>query len=186
MRRAQKVDSVRAIEEDLGRATVALLAEYRGLTAGQLNRFRRAVREAHGRCRVAKNTLTKRAVSASRYQPLGPMLRGPVALILGFTDPVAVAKLTVKFAEELPKLEIKAGVLDGRVLPAADVKALATLPAREVVIAQLLGLLQAPAVQVLRTLNEPAARLARLVDALGKRAGQGTQEGSAAAPGGGQ
>src|ERR1700746_4040733 len=100
MKRAEKVESVRAIEQDLGRATVALLAEYRGLTAGQMNRFRRAVREAQGRCRVAKNNLTRRGVSASRYQPLGTMLHGPMALILGFRDPVAITKLTVRFAEE--------------------------------------------------------------------------------------
>jgi large subunit ribosomal protein L10 len=186
MRRAEKVDSVRAIQEDLGRATVALVAEYRGLTAGQMNRFRRAVREAEGRCRVAKNTLTKRAISASRYEPLAPMLRGPMALILGFRDPVGVAKLAVKFADELPKLAIRGGMLDGQMLPAAEVKALATLPSREVLVAQLLGLLQAPAGQLLRTLNEPAARLARLVDALGKRAGDGTAHGSPAAEGGGQ
>src|SRR5204863_339477 len=84
-----------------------------------------------------------------------------------------VAKLAVKFAEELPKLEIKAAMLGDRILPAAEVKALATLPSREVLLAQLLGLLQAPATQLLRTLNEPAARLARLVDALAKRAGHG-------------
>jgi len=174
MRRAEKVESVAGLQADLGRATVAVLAEYRGLTAGQMDRLRRAVREAEGRCRIAKNTLARRALSASRYEPLGPMLRGPVALMLGFKDPVAIAKLASKFADELPKLEIKAAVLDGQVLPAAEVKALATLPSREVVIARLLGLLQAPAGQLLRTLNEPAARLARLVDAVGR-----TREGAA-------
>jgi large subunit ribosomal protein L10 len=167
MRRAEKLDSVRVIQDDLGRATVAVLAEYRGLTVVQLNRFRRAVREAQGRCRVTKNTLARRAVTASRYEKLSPMLSGPTALILGFKDPVVIAKLAVKFAEELPKLEIKGAVLDGQVLPAAEVKALASLPSREVLLAQLLGLLQAPAAQLLRTLNEPAARLARLVAALG-------------------
>ena len=105
------------------------------------------------------------------------MLSGPLALILGFKDPVTIAKLAVKFAEELPKLEIKGAVLDGQVLPPAEVKALATLPSRDILLAQLLGLLQAPAAQLLRTLNEPAARLARLVDAIGKR--QTTSEGSA-------
>ena len=169
MRRAEKVENVRGLQDDLGRATVAVLAEYRGLTAGQLNRFRRAVREAQGRCRVGKNTLAKRAVAATRYEKLTPLLSGPTALILGFKDPVALAKLAVKFADELPKLEIKGAVLDGQVLPPAEVKALANLPAREVILAQLLGLLQAPATQLLRTLNEPAARLARLVDAIGKR-----------------
>ncbi|HZT10973.1 MAG TPA: 50S ribosomal protein L10 [Actinomycetota bacterium] len=169
MKRAEKVDSVQELQNDLGRATVTVLAEYRGLTVTQMNRFRRAVRDADGRCRVAKNTLAKRAVTSSRYERLTPLLRGPMALIIGFKDPVAIAKLAVKFAEELPKLEIKGAVLDGQVLPPAEVKALATLPSREVVMAQLLGLLQAPATQLLRTLNEPAARVARLVDALGKR-----------------
>ena len=176
MRRAEKVDSVREIQDDLGRATVAVLAEYRGLTVVEMNRFRRAVREAQGRCRVAKNTLARRAVSTGRYEQLTPMLRGPLALILGFKDPVAIAKLAVKFADELPKLEIRGALLGGQILPAAEVKALASLPPREVLLAQLLGLLQAPAAQLLRTMNEPAARLARLVDAIGKRSGQsGTQ-----------
>lgn len=171
MNRAEKTDNVAALTQDLGRATMAILAEYRGLTAGEMNRLRRAVRDADGRCRVTKNTLVRRAVTTSRYEKLEPMLRGPLALIVGFKDPITIAKLTVKFADELPKLEIKGAVLDGQVLPAAGVKALAALPSREVLLAQLLGLLQAPATQLLRTLNEPASRLARLVDAIGKRAG---------------
>ena len=180
MKRAEKTDRVRELKDDLERATVAVLAEYRGLTVVQMNRFRRAVREADGQCRVGKNTLARRAVEASRYEQLKPMLQGPLALILGFKDPVAVAKLAVKFAEELPKLEIKGAVLDGQVLPVAEVKALATLPSREVLLSQLLGLLQAPAAQLLRTLNEPAARVARLVDSIGKRAGSGAGEQNAA------
>ncbi|TMA33088.1 MAG: 50S ribosomal protein L10 [Deltaproteobacteria bacterium] len=171
MRRAEKLETIQELESDLRRATVAVLADYRGLTAGQMNRLRKAVREADGRCRVAKNTFARRAVDESRRPSLEPLLRGPLAMILGFRDPVAIAKLAVKFAEEMPKLEIKAAVLGERVLPAAEVKALATLPSREVLLAQFLGLLQAPATQLLRTLNEPGARLARLVDALAKRAG---------------
>jgi len=180
MRKAEKIDSVQEIQDDLGRATVAVLAEYRGLTVVQMNRFRRAVREANGRCRVAKNTLARRAVAQGRYDQITPMLRGPLALIFGFKDPVAIAKLAVKFADELPSLEIKGAVLGSQVLPPAEVKALASLPPREVVLAQLLGLLQAPAGQLLRTLNEPAARLARLVDAIGKRSQQGATQSDAA------
>ncbi len=169
MRRAEKVDAVQNLEGELQRATVTVVAEYRGLTVTEMNRLRRAVREADGRFRVAKNTLARRAASVGRHEKLAPMLRGPLALIMGFRDPVALAKLAVKFAAELPKLEIKGAVLDGELLPAAEVKALATLPSREVLLAQLLGLLQAPATQLVRTINEPAASLARLVDALGKR-----------------
>jgi large subunit ribosomal protein L10 len=179
MKRAEKVENVHELEGDLGRATVAVLAEYRGLTAGEMNRLRRAVREANGRCRVSKNTLAQRAAGASRYEKLGPMFRGPLALILGFRDPVAIAKLAVKFADELPKLEIKGAVLDGQLLLPAEVKALAALPPREVLMAQLLGLLQTPAGRLLRTLNEPAASLARLVDQIGKTRAASAPEGAA-------
>lgn len=176
MRRAEKTEVVGSVQQDLERATVAVLAEYRGLTAGELDRLRKAVRQADGRCRVSKNTLTRRAAAGSRFEKLTPHLRGPSAVILGFRDPVAIAKLAVQLAEELPKLEIKCAVLDGNVLPLPEVKALATLPSREVLLAQLLGLLQAPATQLVRTLNEPAARLARLVDAIGKRQGDATEQ----------
>ena len=173
MKRAEKVANVEALSGDFAKASVTVLAEYRGLTALQMNRLRRVVREADGRCRVAKNRLAKRAIDGSPYAPLGDMLTGPTALIIGFKDPVTIAKIAVKLADEMPKLAIKGAVLDGQVVPAAGVKALADLPPREVVLGQLLGLLQAPASQLLRTLNEPGARLARLVDALAKRADGG-------------
>jgi large subunit ribosomal protein L10 len=170
MNRAEKVENVGALTDDFAKASVAVLAEYRGLTAGQMNKLRRVVREAEGRCRVAKNRLAKRAIGGSRYESLGDMLKGPTALIIGFKDPVAIAKIAMKLADEMPKLSIKGAVLDGQVVPPAGVKALAELPPREVVLAQLLGLIQAPASKLVRTLNEPGARLARLVDALAKRA----------------
>ena len=170
MKRAEKVESVTEITTDLGRAQVAVLAEYRGLTAGQMNHLRRVVRAANGRCRVTKNTLAKRAATGSPYEKLVPLFEGPLAMLLGFRDPVELAKVATKLADELPKLEIKAAVLNGQVLAASEVKALAELPPREVVLAQLLGLLQAPASRLLRTLNEPAAGLARLIDALRARA----------------
>jgi large subunit ribosomal protein L10 len=170
MRRAEKVEAVQDIEGDLGRARVAVLAEYRGLTVKDMDRLRRAVREVDGRCRVTKNRLARRAAGTSRFEKLSPMLRGPLAMLLGFRDPVAVAKVAVRFAEELPSLEIKGAVLDGQLLAADGVKALASLPPREVVVAQLLGLIQAPATRLVRVLNEPAAGVARLVEALRKRA----------------
>lgn len=178
MRRAEKVEVVEAVQQDFQRATVAVLAEYRGLTAGELDRLRKEVRQADGRCRVTKNTLARRAVGGSRFEPLMAQLRGPTAVVLGFRDPVTIAKLAVKLADELPKLEIKCAVLDGKVLPPPEVKALATLPSREVVLAQLLGLLQAPASQLLRTLNEPAAQVARLVGVIAKRQGGAAEQAS--------
>jgi large subunit ribosomal protein L10 len=173
MKRAEKVVNVESLGADFARATVAVLAEYRGLTALQMNQLRRAVREVDGRCRVTKNRLAKRAIGTTGYESLEPMLKGPTALIIGFKDPVALVKVAMKCSGEIPKLEIKGAVLDGQVVAKEGVKALADLPPREVILAQLLGVLQAPATQLLRTLNEPGAQLARLVDALAKRADGG-------------
>jgi large subunit ribosomal protein L10 len=173
MKRAEKVANVEELTGDFAKASVTVLAEYRGLTALQMNKLRRVVREADGRCRVTKNRLAKRAIDGSAYAAMNDMLKGPTALIIGFKDPIAIAKIAMKMADEMPKLAIKGAVLDGQLLPAAGVKALADLPPKEVVLAMLLGVLQAPASQLLRTLNEPGAQLARLVDALAKRADGG-------------
>jgi len=170
MKQEEKVASVEELVGDFGRATVTVVVDYRGLSAGEFDDVRRAVRAADGRCRVAKNRLAKRAIAGTPYAPLASMLQGPTALILGFKDPIAVAKAAVKLADTLPKLEIRGAVLDGAALPAAEVKALADLPPREVILAQLLGLLQAPATRLVRVLNEPGAQLARLVKAVSERA----------------
>ena len=167
MNRAEKAASIDSLQQDFGRASLAVVAEYRGLTAGQMNNLRAAVRKVDGRFRVAKNSLAKRAVGEGGSAEIATLMRGPVAMILAFKD--AVAKVAVKFAADLPKLEIKGAVLDGQVLKADGVQALANLPPREVVLAQLLGLLQAPATHLVRLLNEPATRVARLVDAVAKQ-----------------
>ena len=131
------------------------------------------MREADGRCRVTKNRLAKRAIDGSSYAAMGDMLKGPTALIIGFKDPIAIAKIAMKMADEMPKLSIKGAVLDGQLVPAAGVKALADLPPKEVVLAQLLGRAAGAGHPTSPTLNEPGAQLARLVDALAKRADGG-------------
>ena len=95
-----------------------------------------------------------------------------MGVILSFEDPVAVAKTVTSFKEAGDKFKLRAGVLAGRPITAADVEALATLPPKEVVMSQLLGLLQAPGSQLVRLLNEPGSALARVIDAIGKKNGE--------------
>jgi large subunit ribosomal protein L10 len=90
---------------------------------------------------------------------------------LSFDDPVELAKTVTSFKDLGDKLKVRAGVLDGKPITAQEVQALATLPPREVILAQLLGLLQAPATRLVRLLNEPGSALARVVDAIGKKNG---------------
>ena len=103
-----------------------------------------------------------------------------MGLILSFDDPVELAK-TVTWMRELgEKFKVRGGVLDGKPLSGEEIQALAALPPREVILAQLLGLLQAPATQLVRLLNEPGSALARLVDAIGKKKASGAGGRSAA------
>jgi large subunit ribosomal protein L10 len=165
MRKEQKTALVAEITEGLGRASIALVSEYRGITAGEATEVRRKIRAVHGELRVAKNTLIRRAVKGTAYSMLDEQLGGPVGLILSFADPVELAKTVTGMRELGEKFKVRGGVLDGKPLTAEEIQALAALPPREVVLGQLLGLLMAPATQVVRLLNEPGSALARVVDA---------------------
>lgn len=166
MKREQKTTVIADIHERLRQASLAVMTEYRGLSVAQLNRLRRELKQVGARYQVTKNTLTRRALKDTAFEKLEELLRGPTGLVTAAQDPVAVAKVLVRFAEQHDKLKITGGVLDGAVLQAKTVGDLAKLPSREVLLAQLLGLLQAPASQLLRTLQEPGARVARLLGAL--------------------
>lgn len=167
MKRQEKSNVVNALREKLGKACVVIVAQAYGLDSAQTLRLRRAVRQAGGELKVAKNTLARLAAENTQYAPLTGLLSGPTALVFGYKDPVAVAKVLVEFSgEAAEKVSIKGGVLEGRALDAGAVKELAELPPREVLVGTLLGLIQAPAAQLLRTIQEPGARLVRLLDRL--------------------
>ncbi len=178
MKQEQKAELIAQMEERFKTAKVAVLTEYRGLKAGQLDRLRREIREANGVYEVTKNTLARRALKEDSPKQLVSLLVGPTAVVFGFQDPVAVAKIVVRFAADHEALTIKGGLVDGAFLTPEAVKELAELPGREELYARLLATLQAPATRLLRTLNEPAARLVRLVDALRSRAAGGESGGA--------
>lgn len=164
MNREEKAVAVADLQSRFQRASVTLLASSTGLSVGKVQQLRRALRQAGGEYKVAKNTFARRAVKDTAYAPLESQLEGPTGLVFGYADPVAVTKVLVKFAEQNEKLTIKGAVIDKQVLPPAAVAELAKLPSREVLLGTLLGLLQAPATQLLRTIQEPGARVARLLD----------------------
>lgn len=168
MNREQKTAVIEQLAERISSASLGVVTEYRGLTVAQINKLRRELQAAGGSYQVSKNTLTRRAIKETTFAKLHDLLRGPTGLVTTERDPVAVAKILVKFAEQNDKLKISGGVLDGEALPASGVSALAKLPSREVLLAQLLGLLQAPASQLLRTIQEPGASLVRLLGAIEK------------------
>lgn len=142
--RKLKAEIIEELKDKAARAQIGVLADFTGLKVETLAQLRRQVKEAEGELKVAKNTLlTRAATDESLLAPLSEQFAGPNAVAFGYADPVSLAKLLVKFAQEKPLFKIKGGVLGGQVLSPTDIEALAKLPSREVLLAQLLGAMQA-------------------------------------------
>jgi large subunit ribosomal protein L10 len=132
------------LRDKAGRAQLGVLTDFTGLKVEIMSQLRRQVKEADGELKVAKNTLLRQSAEGdSLMAPLSDQFVGSNAVAFGYSDPVALAKLLVKFAQEKPLFKIKAGVMGGQVLSPKDLEALSKLPAREVLLAQLLGAMQA-------------------------------------------
>ncbi|MGD0673267.1 MAG: 50S ribosomal protein L10 [Candidatus Binatus sp.] len=180
MNKSEKTALVEDLNQSFGRASIALVSEYRGMTAAESTEMRKRLRAVRGEMRVAKNTLVRRAIKGTAYEALDSNLGGQVGLILSYEDPVVLAKTFAAFGPLGDKLKLRGAVLDGKALTPAEVQALATLPSRAVIFGQLLGLLNAPATQLVRLLNEPGSYLARVIDAIGKKNGAGAAAPAAA------
>lgn len=145
MNRDNKEQLVADLATRLAGTNATFLADYRGLTVEQVNTLRGELRKAGAEYKVVKNTLLRLASRGTSSECLDPMLAGPTAIAIAGADPVATAKVMAEFAKTNAKFELKGGALDGKALSVDDVKALAELPSREVLLARLLGSLNAPA-----------------------------------------
>lgn len=159
----QKKEAVQKLAEDIKRAAAGILVDYRGLTVEQDTKLRKQLREAGIDYRVVKNTLTRFAIQDTDYSAIDEHLHGPSSLALSYEDPVTPAKILNDFAKENDALEIKVGFVDGKVIDTNEIKALAELPPREVLIAKVLGGLNGPIAGFANVLN---ANLRGLVIAL--------------------
>src|SRR5579863_261901 len=175
MKKSEKTALVEDLAKSFGRASIALVSEYRGMTAAESTEMRKRLRAVRGEMRVAKNTLVRRAIKGTAYEALDSKLGGQIGLILSYEDPVALAKTFTGFGALGDKLKLRGAVLDGKAITPEEIQALSKLPSREVIFSQLLGLLNAPATQLVRLLNEPGSYLVRVIDAIGKKNGAGTE-----------
>jgi len=134
---------VAEVSAQVAKAQSVVLAEYRGIEVGDLTKLRAKARESGVYLRVLKNTLVRRAVEGTTFADLSSHMVGP--LIYGISeDPIAAAKVLNDFAKSNDKLVLKAGSYAGETLDAAGVKALASIPSREELLAKLLGVMMAP------------------------------------------
>lgn len=143
LNRNEKAAVVEDVAAQVARSQTLALAEYRGLTVAQLDKLRRTAREQGVYLHVVKNTLARRAIAGTPFEVASEAMVGP--LIYGFSeDAVAAAKVLADFAKGNDKLVIKGGAFAGKSLNADGIKALAAIPSREVLIAQVAGLLKSP------------------------------------------
>ena len=165
LNREAKASVVEAVAAQVAKSSTIVIAEYRGLEVEAITNLRRQARGSGVYLRVLKNTLVRRAVKGTPFEQLADAMVGP--LIYGMSeDPVAAAKVLNDFARGNDKLVIKGGAMPGVRMDAEAVKALATLPSRDELLAKLLGTMQAPVAQFVRTLNEVPAKFVRAMAAV--------------------
>ena len=165
-RKEQKVEQVELLTEKLKKTKVAVLTDYRGLTVSQMQDLRSRLRGGNVEYRVVKNTLARRAAEAAGMPALQSELKGPVAIAFGYADLGVPAKLINEFIRATRlKLEVVGGLVEGRVFNRDQIKQLADLPSREVLLAQLLGTLQSPVAQLVGIMQTPVQQLIGVLNA---------------------
>ncbi len=165
MAREDKAATVAELAEEFRTSTAAVLTEYRGLTVSQISQLRRSL-QGVANYAVVKNTLTKIAAREAGVEGFDALLSGPSAIAFIKGDPVEGAKSLKDFAKDNPLLVLKAGYMDGRILDAAEIKKLADLESREVLLAKLAGAMKASMSQAASLFAAPLSQAARTVEAL--------------------
>lgn len=175
MDRAAKKQFVDDMESKLQRSQIVILMNYSGLTVEEMNNIRRKVEPSGVEFKVVKNTLVSHAMERVGISGLDAHLVGPTGVFLAFGDPVGPVKALTELLKTNEKLQVKAAWLSGRILNLDDVKQLANMPSREVLLGQLLGTLQAPMAQLVGVLSAVPGNFIGVLQAYKDKLGQDSQ-----------
>jgi large subunit ribosomal protein L10 len=169
--RAEKASLCNEIRDRLKASPFVILADYTGLTVQDFTELRGRLSKTQSRALVVKNSFLKVVMKELKLPELNGALQGPTAVIYGEKDFAAAASVVKGFHKEFKKPRIKAGILDQALLKAEDVNAIADLPPRPVLQAQLLGLLMSPANTLVRLFNTPASQMVQVLKAKSEKGG---------------
>jgi large subunit ribosomal protein L10 len=169
MKRDEKALAISEFEEGIGKATNAFLIEFKGITVPQVTELRKQVRETGSDYVVVKNTLAMIAVKDSPLVALREKFTGPTAVAYNTTDAVALAKALTKFAKDVPAVQFKGAMLNGQIVPAAEIQTIANLPSREELVSKLLFMLQSPIRGLVTVLNANIRNIAVVINQIAKQ-----------------
>ena len=147
---------IEEIQSSIKDAKSVVVVDYRGLTVEQDTRLRKTLRESNITYKVYKNTMINFAIQGTEFEGLAPYLEGPTAIAISTEDATAPARAICKFAKEAPKLEVKAGIVEGTAYDAAGITQIASVPSKEELLAKLLGSMKSPISNLARVLNQIA------------------------------
>lgn len=177
MKKDLKATAVAEISEMFGRARIAIVTESVGLPVNQVTELRKQLRGVKAEYRIMKNTLAIRAAEGTELAGLKAHLKGPTGMVIGYDDPVLPAKILrdwIGAEKREEKIKVTVGVLEGKLVQAADLAAIAKLPKKEVLIAMLLSAMQGPIRGVVYTLSAVLSKFVRVVAAIqDKKKGEG-------------
>ena len=169
MARPEKIAQVESVEESIKGATSIVLTDMTGLNVAKVTELRRRCRKEGVELKVVKNTLARRGIKNTPAAALEKYFEGPTAIAVGREAENAVAKVLVKFAEENELPKMKAGFVDGNVIDAKGVAALAKVPSRGELVSQLLGGIQGPARNLLSVMQGPGRNLASVLKQMSEK-----------------
>jgi large subunit ribosomal protein L10 len=167
--KAKKQEMVAELEALFNKSNVAIAADLTGFTVEDITKLRRKLDKDVAQCKISKNTLISIACSRGAYAPLSELTKGPTALILGMEDPAAPTKTTLEFMKTLKKGKLKGGVLEGKLLTAQQLKDVADLPSKEVLLGGIAGALNSGAQGVAGILNNIICDIAILVEKVAEK-----------------
>ena len=168
LRKSEKVESVAEIKDRIQNSQIAVLTQYIGINVEQVTELRRSLREANVAFKVFKNTLSKRALDEVNLPEIAQFLDGPTAWAFS-DDPVAPTKVLKEFGKEVPFVWMRGGILEGKVVTREQLEALAQLPSREVLLAQVVGTIAAPLRTLVGVLNAMPRNLVNVLDQIRKQ-----------------
>ena len=171
MARPEKVAEVELLTEKMQNSEGLILADFSGLTVLEVNELRSKCREQGVEFRVVKNRLARRAAVEAEISELEELLKGPTAIAFGFDSPVEPAKVLAEFAKQNEKVEIKGGLLEGKVISLAEVKALSELPGREELLAMIARTFNAPTQNFVNVLQGTVGGFVRALNAVAEQKG---------------